>query len=172
MIHDIDLLLSVMDCPYTSVSAWGQSVLTDHDDTATAWIEFEDGRMANLTASRVHHAPVRQMHLHEQTRQIVIDFANASVVELAAVASLGSMTMEQIRELQSNGLDSVASITNHDVVPGNAIEQEHNDFIDSILLHRQPRVHGERGHDALVLADRIVSEIGRNFGRNSLRPAA
>ncbi|MCA9215838.1 MAG: Gfo/Idh/MocA family oxidoreductase, partial [Planctomycetales bacterium] len=133
MIHDIELLLSVVDSPIVDVKAWGQCVLTDYEDTATAWIQFHDGRVANLTASRVHHQPVRQMHMYDGNEQIVVDFANSTVTSIdagAASGSLSSMDPEQLRALQEIGTDSVMKIKEHDVVPGNAIEMEHDDFID------------------------------------------
>ena len=175
MIHDIELVLSAVDRPVVDVKAWGQCVLTDHEDTATAWIQFDDGRMANLTASRVHHEQVRQMHVHEGNQQIVVDFAGGSVTTLDAGNALGSLSSfspGQLRELQASGVEGVMSFDDHEVVAGNAIAQEHEDFIDSILENRQPRVSGQQGHDALVLAEQIVAEIRRHKGRVSLRPAA
>ena len=113
--------------------------------------------------------------MYDGNEQIVVDFANSTVTSIdagAASGSLSSMDPEQLRALQEIGTDSVMKIKEHDVVPGNAIEMEHDDFIDSILNHREPRVSGQRGHDALELAETIVAEMRRDRSRISLRPAA
>ena len=175
MIHDIELVLSVAESQVTEIRAWGQRVLTDFEDIATAWIKFEDGPAVNLTASRVHHDQVRQMHICEDNHQLVIDFAAGSVTSVDAGTvngSLSACTPEELYDLRQAGKESVMSVRNHDVPAGNAIVGEHDDFIDSILNHRQPRVSGQRGRDALELAERIVAEIRRNTGRVRLRTAA
>lgn len=174
MIHDIELMLSVVNSSVHRISAWGQSVLTAFEDTASALIEFDDGRTAQLTASRIHHTPIRQMHIHSENRQVNVDFANSSVTEIVNGQPFNPQTAnpQTANPIHSPSVEDVMTITRHEVIPGNAIQQEHDDFIDSILFDRQPRVSGSRGHDALVIADRVVTEIRKRFGQSLLRPAA
>ncbi len=66
MIHDIDLLLSLISAPVRSVAAVGVSLFGEHEDVANARIEFEDGSVANLTASRASYTPTRKMRIWAQ----------------------------------------------------------------------------------------------------------
>src|SRR5258705_513729 len=63
MIHDLDMLLTLIEAPVRAVSAVGISLLGGHEDLAQAWLTFADGCVAHLTASRVHTGPVRQMEV-------------------------------------------------------------------------------------------------------------
>ena len=83
MIHDIDVVLSLVKSPVTHVDALGVSVLGDHEDMVSARLQFANGAVANLTASRTSYAPARTMQVFTPTRFASIDFATrrATVVE-------------------------------------------------------------------------------------------
>ena len=75
MIHDLDLLLSLITAPVRSVAAVGVSLFGDHEDVANARIEFEDGSVANLTASRASYTPTRKMRIWGAEGYASLDFA-------------------------------------------------------------------------------------------------
>ncbi len=75
MIHDLDLLLSLISSPVRSVAAVGVSLFGDHEDVANARIEFEDGSIANLTASRASYTPTRKMRIWGAEGYASLDFA-------------------------------------------------------------------------------------------------
>ena len=75
MIHDLDLLLSLIAAPVRSVAAVGVSLFGEHEDVANARIEFEDGSVANLTASRASYTPIRKMRIWGAEGYASLDFA-------------------------------------------------------------------------------------------------
>ena len=163
MIHDIDLLLSLVGAPIVRVSAMGLAVLGRHEDVAQARVEFADGAVANLSASRLsfNPAPKRQMQIWSERGFAAIDFGNRS----AAVVSPNEAVLA--RELDFESLDVAARSRVKDrlfsdmlrvepleIPATNALADELRDFVDSVRLHREPRVTGQQGRDALALADR------------------
>src|SRR5262249_18009835 len=76
MIHDLDLLLALIAAPVRSVAAVGVSLFGEHEDVANARIEFDDGSVANLTASRASYAKVRKMRIWGAEGYASLDFAS------------------------------------------------------------------------------------------------
>jgi len=171
MIHDIDLLLALVSAPITRVAAMGVAVLGRHEDVAQARVEFADGAVANLSASRLsfNPAPKRQMQIWSEQGFVAIDFGNRS----AAVATPNEAILR--REMDFESLDTAArtrvkdrlfndvlKVESLEIAATNALADELRDFVDSVRLHREPRVTGQQGRDALALADAILDSIAEH----------
>ncbi|MFH1644522.1 MAG: Gfo/Idh/MocA family oxidoreductase [bacterium] len=79
MIHDLDLVLSLVDSPVKSFNVFGKKIKTDSCDIATAQIEFENGTIANITSSRASHIKKRTMSIHQQNSFINLDFTTQDI---------------------------------------------------------------------------------------------
>ena len=98
MIHDLDLLLSLISAPVRSVAAVGVSLFGDHEDVANARIEFEDGSVANLTASRASYTPTRKMRIWGAEGYASLDFAakKATLVRPSEQLKRGRLDLEGV----------------------------------------------------------------------------
>lgn len=163
MIHDLDILLSMVDSPVKVVNASGVAVVSDTPDIANARIEFANGCVANLTASRISLKQMRKIRLFQQDAYISLDFLEkeAQVVRLYGTddpslpEGAGGMTIDTNRGTKHIHID-MPSIANT-----NAIQMELQTFADSITKDQRPLVSGEDGYQALKLAYDIMAEIDR-----------
>jgi predicted dehydrogenase len=166
MIHDIDLVLSRIAAPVRSVSALGVSVFGELEDIAQARIEFEDGCIADLTASRASMHAVRTMRLYGAEGYATLDFA----------ARQGTVVRPTDRlrrgELDTTGLDRTdrAAVKQHlfgkllrvDRVQAegpDALTLELADFVRAVRTGSRPRVTGEDALPAIRLSERIIHAI-------------
>ncbi len=166
MIHDLDVILSLVRSPVTSVEALGVAVLGAHEDTANARIEFENGCVANVTASRVSYTSDRSTQIWCPDSFVSVDFAmrTTTVVEprediLHRRFSLDGLTGEEKTHLKQHLFDELLKKETIEGAEGNALLDEQHDFVDSILSARAPCVPGEAGRDALALAQQILAQI-------------
>ena len=166
MIHDIDIILSLVRSPVKSVEALGVAVMGAHEDTANARIHFENGCVASITASRVSYHTERSMQIWSSDSFAAVDFGlrNTTLVEprediLQRRFSLDALTGEEMNHLKQHLFDELLKKETIEGAEGNAILEEQRDFADSILSARMPLVSGEAGRDALILAQQIVHQI-------------
>jgi predicted dehydrogenase len=169
MIHDLDVILSLVRSPVARVEAMGVAVLGQHEDTANARVVFENGCVANITASRVSYAAERTMQIWCAESFASIDFGlrTTTVVEprediLQRRFSLESLTGEEKAHLKRHLFDELLKKETVEGAEGNALLDEQRDFADSILSARTPRVSGEAGRDALALAGQILECIDQH----------
>ena len=142
MIHDLDVILSVVPSEVESVEAVGVPVLTNKVDIANARVRFANGCIANLTASRISRDQVRKIRFFQSERYVSIDTA-AREVEMYQL-------MPQPEGLPKIGGGKLA-------VPGDEpLKGELEDFVAAVRERRAPAVTGEQGRAALALAVRIV----------------
>jgi predicted dehydrogenase len=154
MIHDIDLMLAMMPSKVVSVSACGFRVLTDLIDIANARFEFEDGAVADLSASRVSRAPVRKLRVFGTNFYGSADLQSRELrVERRADAP------EQASEARSYG-------------PADALRDEIDAFIEAVRGNGARIVDGHAGRAALALALEVNEGISERLGRLSVRRQA
>lgn len=144
MIHDLDLVLWMVDAPVRDVRAVGLPVLSDKVDIANARVEFENGTVANLTASRVSTERVRKFRYFQPNEYISIDFTRRDVIALS-VNHTGASPQIGFRKLDSK--------------PVEPLRAELEAFIESVSTRRPPLVGGEEGRKALALAERVMTRI-------------
>lgn len=147
MIHDLDLILSMVPSTVESVEAVGVPVLTPKVDIANARVRFANGCIANLTASRISKDPVRKIRFFQRERYVSIDTA-AREVEMFQVVP------------QQEGLPKIGG--GKLAVSGDEpLKSELEDFVAAVRERRAPAVSGEQGRAALSLAVQIVELMKR-----------
>jgi predicted dehydrogenase len=144
MIHDLDVILSVVHSDVASIDAVGVPVLTDKVDIANVRLRFANGCMANLTASRISRDRVRKIRFFQPQAYLSIDYAAQKVEKYTLGKILG------IPKINGGELP----VTNEE-----PLARELADFVDAVRTKRKPLVDGEQGRRALALADRISSTM-------------
>ena len=147
MIHDIDIILDLVDSPIARISASGISVLSDTIDIANARIEFENHCVANVTASRISRKRERKLRIFQKDAYLSADFQN----RILAINRKGATdNAEGYRDISHEEL----RFDDND-----ALNLEVRDFIDAIRSGGRPAVSGEDGKRALETAIAITSQI-------------
>ena len=166
MIHDIDLVLSLVRSPLRRVEALGLSVLGGHEDVANARLEFESGCIATLSASRVSYDPSRRMHVWSTRAFAGIDFASrtTNVVQpsetlLRRKFDVDSLSPDEVEHYKQHLTEEHLPLETEQFEAVDALALEAEDFVDAILSPRAPRVSGAAGRDALVVAEEILAKI-------------
>jgi predicted dehydrogenase len=167
MIHDLDLLLALVGGPVTRVAAVGAAVFGGHEDMVNARLEFENGCVAHVTASRITRHPKRRLRVWAPEGYAGIDFVTRKLT-----------LVQQSPELRQYGiraelLDAAAKAQLKDEVFGRYLQvlnldadrkfdqltAELKHFIDCVRTGGTPRVNGSAGRDALGLAERILAAL-------------
>lgn len=145
MIHDLDVVLSMVPSEVASIEAVGVPVLTGRVDIANARLRFEDGCIANITASRISRDRVRKIRFFQENAYLSIDYAAQEV---------------EMYRLTRNG-ESRPSIEGGKIeVPREEpLKRELADFLGAVREGRRPVVAGEDGRRALALAQRITERM-------------
>ena len=149
MIHDLDLILSLVPSEVGGVEAVGVPVLTPKVDIANARIRFANGCIANLTASRISREPVRKIRFFQRDSYVSIDTASREVEIYKLVPQSGALPTIGGGKL--------------DVAGDEPLKRELEDFVAAVRDGRAPAVTGEQGRSALALAIRIV-DLMREHG--------
>lgn len=147
MIHDIDIIQYLVNSPVKLINSIGAPVFTDEEDIANARIQFENGCVANVTASRISMKSERRMRIFQADAYISLDFQNKKV----AVFRKGEGELFP-------GVPNI-SIDEKELPQGDALKSEIADFLDCITSGRQPRVSGEDGKRALEIALMINKKL-------------
>ena len=164
MIHDLDLVLHLVQSPVERVSASGVAVLSNTPDIANARVEFANGCVANLTASRISLKQMRKMRLFQRDAYISLDFLekNAQIVRLFDRDAVNLPPEDQLMEFDTPAAGKKwLHLQMPETVPVNAIQQELETFAESILQDTTPLVSLNDGYEALRLAHRILKEIDK-----------
>jgi predicted dehydrogenase len=133
MIHDIDIVLSIVQAKPVDIRAIGERVLTEKVDVAKAWLEFENGCKALITASRLSPEKQRRLKVFQRESLVTVDYQN-----------------HEVRRYYKNGSDIACEIVN----PENKepLKEELKDFIRCVETRGRPRVSGIEARDALRVA--------------------
>ena len=165
MIHDLDVILSLVNSPVDKVSATGVSIMTDSVDIANARVRFENGCVANITSSRVAKDYVRKLRLFERDVYVTIDFLQG----LTEVYKVLDAEEEDPDALISAPLDRngrrrkiVYEKPKHHKI--NALAMELENFVCAIKGEAEPIVSGHDGREALRLALLIHEKIEQDIG--------
>ncbi|WP_298955842.1 Gfo/Idh/MocA family oxidoreductase [uncultured Nonlabens sp.] len=159
MIHDIDAILSVVNSPVKNVSASGVSVISETPDIANARIEFENGCVANLTASRISLKQMRKARFFQKDAYISVDFLTKKV-EVVRMKDAPETPGDFDMILQNaEGIKKQIYFDNPDVADNNAILDELETFADAIENDTRPIVNLEDGTAALDVALKIIKEF-------------
>lgn len=158
MIHDIDIVLSLVDSKITNISANGTKIISSSPDIANARIEFENGCVANLTSSRLSLKKMRKMRVFQTDSYISLDFDSGSS-EIIKIKNFDGKNKYAMTIHDSEGVEKEIQIENVKNEKINSIEEEHKNFYYSIINKEDPIVSFERGRNALELAIKILKII-------------
>ncbi|WP_419663910.1 oxidoreductase domain protein [Desulfosarcina variabilis str. Montpellier] len=147
MIHDIDLILNLVRSELKTVNAAGISVISGNIDIANARLEFVNGAVANVTASRISAKNERKLRLFQKNAYISIDFANHNI------------TLVHPDENQSQGIIPGMKIEQLSFDKSDALDDELKSFVLAVRNRQAPLVTGKMGRDALKTALSIMSQI-------------
>jgi predicted dehydrogenase len=161
MIHDIDLILSFVKSPVKQVDASGVAVVSDSVDIANARLQFENGCVANVTASRISQKKMRKMRLFQPNGYISIDFSQG-IAEVFRLVEEGERDVEgtlMLGELGSGKHRRKIVYEQPEVREVNALQYELEMFARCIRSGDRPVVSGEDGRRALEVANVILQKI-------------
>jgi len=159
MIHDIDIILSVVNSKVKSVNASGVSVISDTPDIANARIEFENGCVANLTASRISLKNMRKSRFFQRDAYIAVDFFEKAT-EVVRMKDAPEKPGDFDMVLQNaEGVKKQIYFENPTIEANNAILDELETFADAINNNTTPIVTLKQGTEALRIAHMIINDF-------------
>ena len=162
MIHDIDAILSVVHSEVKQINASGVAVISRSPDIANARIEFENGCVANLTASRISLKNMRKSRFFQRDAYISVDFLEKKV-EVVKMKDAPETPGEFDMILQNaEGERKQIYFENPEILANNAIKDELETFADAIINDTQPVVSLEQGCNALKVALQVIQSFENN----------
>ncbi len=159
MIHDIDLILSIVRSPVTSVDAIGSSVFSNEIDIANARLRFANGCVANATASRVSLKTERRLRLFQDDAYVSVDLHQKVLTVIRKVAGMGADGMPRV-DIEETSYDQ-----------GDALKAEIEAFLDAAASGRPPPVSGEDGLKALRTAVTIAEQVASSRAGFAANPS-
>lgn len=150
MIHDIDIVLSLVHSPIKRLDAVGIPVLSENEDIANTHIVFENGCIANLTASRISDEKIRKLRIFELDKYLSLDYANQAI------------TMRRKSSLEEKIIKEELDINKAEPLK---LELAH--FINCVIERKKPLVTIEDGKNALEVALEIVEQVRLNIQKIS-----
>jgi predicted dehydrogenase len=160
MIHDIDIILKLVNSNVKSISANGVSVMSDTPDIANVRIEFDNGCVANLTSSRISMKKMRKMRLFQKNSYISIDFLEKKT-EITKLTSNPDKNAFTFDIETSHGKKTIA-LYSPKIEDHNAIKMELESFRDAIINNTNTVVSEVDGFRAMEVAHLILEKIGKN----------
>jgi predicted dehydrogenase len=144
MIHDLDILLALVDAPVVDLKAVGIPVITDKVDIAQARVEFSTGTVANVTASRVSTERIRKMRFFQQHEYVSLDFARQDALRV---------------RVQPGSPQPGIGFEKMVIAQEEPLHAELRAFAESVRTRKPPVVDGVAGRRALALADQVMEGI-------------
>ena len=159
MIHDIDIILSLVKSNVNYISANGVSVMSDTPDIANVRIEFDNGCVANLTSSRISMKKMRKMRLFQKDAYIGIDFLEkkTEIIKLNTPGDKNVFTFD----IETNSGKKTIAIANPNVPEVNAIKMELEEFRNAIINNTNTPVSVVDGFRAMDVAHQILEKISK-----------
>ena len=148
MIHDIDIILNIIQSPLETIHTVGAPVVTHFTDIANARLIFENGATANVTVSRIARTNTRRMRIFQPGSFINVDFANRKVT---------TMNLKK-GEFQKNGMPKQKIVSNS-FPDGDALHSEVAHFVENVRNRTTPLVSGAEGRRALDVALQVIEQI-------------
>ncbi len=170
MIHDLDIILHITGSKVKKFDAVGVNVISDKEDIANVRIQFQNGCVANVTASRVSLASMRKMRLFSQDSYISIDYLKkdaliykkSPALTLKAL-NISEMDVSTIADLKSYVFGDLLKIEHIKMDDCEPLRKELESFVNCIVDRKEPVVSGEEGLKAIEVANDILCEIEKNL---------
>ncbi len=166
MIHDIDIILSLVNSEVKNIDASGVAVVSDTIDIANARIQFENGAVANVTASRISQKKMRKMRIFQRDNYLSLDFITgvSEVFRLTPVEEKVDTSSISFGEIGVGEKKKRIIYEQPEIREINALKYELELFVNSILAKIKPVVSGEDGLRALKVAEIILQKIDESKG--------
>ena len=161
MIHDIDIILSVVKSKIRKINASGVNVVSDTPDIANVRLEFDNGAVANLTASRISLKNMRKSRFFQRDAYITVDFLEkvAEIVKMEEIDQVPDDPFAMILDLGENKKKRRIIFEKPEISEINAIEEELRSFSNSIIYNISPLVTIDDGYQALLVAQMVMDRI-------------
>ncbi len=160
MIHDIDIILSLVKSDVRNIYASGVAVITETPDIANVRIEFNNGAVANLTSSRISMKKMRKMRLFQKDAYIGIDFLEkkTEIIKLQKPDDKNAFSFE----LETTHGTKTIAVINPEIKSVNALKEELQSFVNAIQNNTPTAVSEIDGYLAMEVAHRILDRINNN----------
>lgn len=181
LIHDLDLILSLVHSPVSRVEAIGMSLMGEHEDAVQVRLIFENGCLADLSASRIHPTTRRVTTIWTATRCLDVDFGSRELTTYTPSARLsqGLCPVEQARmsgadieKLKQDVFGSFIEVHQETTAPQDALTAEIAEFVECIRTGSTPTVTGAVALEALTVAERILGVLATQRLSSEQVPAA
>jgi predicted dehydrogenase len=161
MIHDIDIILSVVRSGIKRVFASGVAVVSDTPDIANARIEFDNGCVANLTASRISMKNMRKTRFFQRDAYVAVDFLkkDVEIIRISDPPELLDDPLAMIIDLGGGKGKKQISVEKPEIINLNAIKTELQSFYEAIVNNTTPPVTINDGYEALSVAYQILGKM-------------
>lgn len=157
MIHDIDIILSIVRSRVARINATGAPILSENIDIANARIEFENGCIANVTACRVSRKKMRKMRIFQKNKYISIDFlARETDIYWLSENSQSASEASPKKQILFRKIS---------IPEGNPLKEELEAFIKAVITKETPHITAEEGLEALKVAIEIEKQVKENLKR-------
>ncbi|MBO8131361.1 MAG: Gfo/Idh/MocA family oxidoreductase [Candidatus Marinimicrobia bacterium] len=166
MIHDIDIVLNIVDSDLIDIKASGAPILTNNIDIANARLEFKNGCIANITASRVSNKRLRKLRIFQINQYISINFLQREAELYWISKSINQDDdIKTLAQIESDGIQKILNYKKFSFPEYNPLKEELLSFINSIVNGETPPVTAEEGRNALEIAIIIEEQIKRKLER-------
>ena len=159
MVHDLDILLTVVKSPIAHISASGVSIVSPTSDITNVRIEFENGTVANLTASRLSMKNMRKTRIFQKDAYITVDFLDKKAEIFRIHDEVDENNPLSMTITLADGTDKQITFEMPEIHPINAIKTELESFYDAIVHNTTPMVSIDDGINVLKLAYRILEAV-------------
>jgi predicted dehydrogenase len=172
MIHDLDLIFSLVKSEVKKIDAAAVSVISDSEDIANARLTFANGCVANVTSSRISARPLRKMRLFQKNSYVSLDFLERSVeiyklVDVDSVPEDGKEKKTVVGNLPTSEVSKTIVYEKPEIRNEDMLTEEIKSFLDAVKNRTKPKVSGEDGKRALEVALEIVNEAKQHREQNT-----
>jgi predicted dehydrogenase len=165
MVHDLDILLTIVKSPITHISASGVGIVSPTPDIANARIEFENGTVANLTASRLSMKYMRKTRIFQRDAYITVDFLDKKTEIFRINDTIDDSNPLSTTITLADGSERQITFEMPEIHPVNAIKTELESFYDAIVHNTIPAVNIDDGINVLKLAYRILEAVENSIAK-------
>lgn len=165
MVHDLDILLTIVKSPVSHISASGVSIVSPTPDITNVRIEFENGAVANLTASRLSMKYMRKTRIFQKGAYITIDFLDKKTEIFRINDTVDETNPLSTTLTLADGTEKQITFEMPEIHPINAIKTELESFYDAIVHNTTPTVSIDDGINVLKLAYRILDAVAASAAK-------
>lgn len=158
MIHDIDIILSLVNSDLKRIAASGVNIISDTTDIANVRLEFSNGCVANLTASRISLKKMRKMRIFQRDAYLSVDFLDKKTEIITIKDDVEKMGLMDFPIELNTGKKRIISVDIPKTKESNAIKTELEFFVDSIINNKPTVVTAQHGYMAMEIAYQILTK--------------